>query len=184
MEKSLSKLDYCSIPFIHLAILACHPLTTHRKNPNLLKSRICAKRLLFLVMSLLLLEKPLLFAMSLLLAKRPFPFAMSLLLLEKPLPFVMSLLLAKRLPFLAMSLLHIKEPLPTQCTFCLGLEGLLIEQHFKSFYSNGDLKRNFQRKHLWHHFKGQPIECSHSKYKISLQKTMHLQSHAELVHKT
>lgn len=73
---------------------------------------------------------------------------------------------------------------PTQCIFCLGLEGLPIEQRLKSFHSTGDLKRHFQRKHLRHHPKGQSIECPHPKCKASLKNTMHLQSHAELVHKT
>lgn len=73
---------------------------------------------------------------------------------------------------------------PTQCIFCIGSEGLPTEQRLKSFHSTGDLKRHFQRKHLRHHPKSQPIVCPHPRCKVSLQNTMHLQSHAELVHKT
>jgi len=73
---------------------------------------------------------------------------------------------------------------PTQCIFCLGSEGLPAEVRLKSFHSCGDLKKHFQRKHLRHHPKDQPIECPHPRCKVTLDHTMHLQNHAETVHKT
>ena len=73
---------------------------------------------------------------------------------------------------------------PTQCIFCLGSEALPAEVRLKSFHSRGDLKKHFQRKHLRHHPKDQPIECPHPRCKVTLHNTMHLQNHAETVHKT
>ncbi len=72
----------------------------------------------------------------------------------------------------------------TQCIFCLGSERLPTELRSKSFHSRGDLKRHFWRKHLRHHPDGHPIKCPHPKCTVSLPNTMHLQNHAELVHKT
>ena len=73
---------------------------------------------------------------------------------------------------------------PTQCIFCLGCEGLPTEARLKSFRSHGDLKKHFHRKHLRHHPSGQPIACPHPRCDVDLKSKMHLQNHAELVHKT
>lgn len=73
---------------------------------------------------------------------------------------------------------------PTQCIFCLGQEDLPAATRLRSFHSHGDLKKHFHRKHLRHHPGGQPITCPHPKCHVDLTGTMHLQNHAEVIHKT
>ena len=73
---------------------------------------------------------------------------------------------------------------PTQCIFCLGDEGLSTEKRLWSFHSHGDLKKHFNRKHLRHHPDHQPIACPHPRCEATLTGKMHLQNHAEVVHKT
>lgn len=73
---------------------------------------------------------------------------------------------------------------PTQCIFCLGDEGLSAEKRLWSFHSHGDLKKHFDRKHLRHHPEDQPIVCPHPRCDAILTGKMHLQNHAEVVHKT
>ncbi len=72
---------------------------------------------------------------------------------------------------------------PTQCIFCVGCEGLPTEARLKSFHSHCDLKKHFYRKHLRHHPDGQPIICPHPRCKATLKGKIHLQNHAELMHK-
>ena len=72
----------------------------------------------------------------------------------------------------------------TQCIFCLGNEALPAPNRLKTFASHGDLKKHFHRKHLRHHPEGQPIACPHPRCNVILNGTMHLQNHAEVVHKT
>ncbi len=72
----------------------------------------------------------------------------------------------------------------TQCIFCLGNEHLSVADRLKTFASRGDLKKHFHRKHLRHHANGQPIVCPHPRCDVLLYGTMHLQNHAEVVHKT
>jgi len=73
---------------------------------------------------------------------------------------------------------------PTQCIFCLGQADLPAVKRLRPFSSHGDLKKHFHRKHLRHHPDGQPIACPHPRCHVELGSTMHLQGHAELVHKT
>ena len=84
---------------------------------------------------------------------------------------------------------NMSETLPieckaTQCIFCLGNEDLSAADRLKAFASRGDLKKHFHRKHLRHHPYGQPIACPHPRCDVILNSTMHLQNHAEVVHKT
>ncbi|KAL9579753.1 MAG: hypothetical protein Q9203_006568 [Teloschistes exilis] len=72
----------------------------------------------------------------------------------------------------------------TQCIFCLGNEDLSAAGRLKAFATRGDLKKHFHRKHLRHHRDGQPIACAHPRCDVTLDGAMHLQSHAEVVHKT
>jgi len=72
----------------------------------------------------------------------------------------------------------------TQCIFCLGNEKLPTTDRLKTFASRGDLKKHFHRKHLRHHPDGQPIVCPHPRCDVTLNGTLHLQNHAENVHKT
>ena len=72
----------------------------------------------------------------------------------------------------------------TQCIFCLGNEDLQTADRLKTFASRGDLKKHFHRKHLRHHPDGQPIRCPHPRCDVTMNGTMHLQNHAEVVHKT
>ena len=72
----------------------------------------------------------------------------------------------------------------TQCIFCLGNEYLPAAERMKPFASRGDLKKHFHRKHLRYHPDGQRIACPHPRCDIVLTSTMHLQNHAEKVHKT
>ncbi|KAL8626100.1 hypothetical protein Q9189_008220 [Teloschistes chrysophthalmus] len=72
----------------------------------------------------------------------------------------------------------------TQCIFCLGNEDLSAADRLKAFATRGDLKKHFHRKHLRHHRDGQPIACPHPRCDVTLDGAMHLQSHAEVVHKT
>jgi len=71
-----------------------------------------------------------------------------------------------------------------QCIFCFGNEDLSAADRLKTFASRDDLKKHFHRKHLRHHPDGQPIACPHPRCEATLNGKMHLQSHAELVHKT
>jgi len=73
---------------------------------------------------------------------------------------------------------------PTQCIFCLGDEGLPAEKRLWSFHSHDDLKKHFYRKHLRYHPEDQPIACPYSRCEATLIGEMHLQNHAEAVHKT
>jgi len=73
---------------------------------------------------------------------------------------------------------------PTQCIFCLGNKALPALKRLWSFSSHGDLKRHFHRKHLRHHPDGQSIACPHPRCDIDLNDKMHLQNHAQVVHKT
>lgn len=73
---------------------------------------------------------------------------------------------------------------PAQCIFCLGCEALPTETRLKYFHSRGDLKKHFHRKNLRHHPDGHLIACSHSRCQDILTSKMHLQNHAELIHKT
>ncbi len=73
---------------------------------------------------------------------------------------------------------------PTQCIFCLGNEELSMVNRLWSFSTRGDLKRHFHRKHLRHHPDGQLIACPHPRCNVDLNDKMHLQNHAEVVHKT
>ena len=84
---------------------------------------------------------------------------------------------------------NLSETLPveckaTQCIFCLGNEDLSAPDRLKTFASHGDLKKHFHRKHLRHHPNGQPIACPHPRCEVILNDAMHLQNHAEVVHKT
>lgn len=72
----------------------------------------------------------------------------------------------------------------TQCIFCLGEERLLAVTRLKSFYSRGDLKKHFHRKHLRHHSNSKPIAYPHPRCNVELSDKIHLQNHAALVHKT
>jgi len=72
----------------------------------------------------------------------------------------------------------------TQCIFCLGNEDLSVADRLKTFASRGDLKKHFHRKHLRHHPNSQPIACPHPRCDVILNGTMHLQNHAEKVHRT
>jgi len=72
----------------------------------------------------------------------------------------------------------------TQCIFCLGNEDLSAADRLKTFASRGDLKKHLHRKHLRHHPDGQPIVCPHPRCDVTLNDKMHLQNHAEVVHKT
>ncbi|CAF9942110.1 MAG: hypothetical protein HETSPECPRED_005169 [Heterodermia speciosa] len=72
----------------------------------------------------------------------------------------------------------------TQCIFCLGNEDLSAADRLKTFASRGDLKKHFHRKHLRHHPDGQPIACPHPRCDVILNGGMHLQNHAEVMHKT
>jgi hypothetical protein len=72
----------------------------------------------------------------------------------------------------------------TQCIFCLGNKDLSAVDRLRAFASRGDLKKHFHRKHLRHHPDGQPIVCPHPRCDVTLNCKMHLQSHAEVVHKT
>jgi len=72
----------------------------------------------------------------------------------------------------------------TQCIFCLGSEDLSAADRLRAFASRGDLKKHFHRKHLRHHPDGQPIVCPHPRCNVTLNGKMHLQNHAEVVHKT
>lgn len=76
------------------------------------------------------------------------------------------------------------ECLPTQCIFCLGQTELSLELRVKAFHSPGDLKKHFHRKHLRHYPDGEPITCPHPLCDANLNHKMHLQNHAETVHKT
>ena len=73
---------------------------------------------------------------------------------------------------------------PTQCILCLGDKGLSTEKRLLSFHSHGDMKKHFNRKHLRHHPDHQPIACPHPRCEATLTGKMHLQNHAEVVHKT
>jgi hypothetical protein len=72
----------------------------------------------------------------------------------------------------------------TQCIFCLGNEELSAADRLKTFASRGDLKKHFHRKHLRHHPDHQPIACPHPRCEATLTGKMHLQNHADVVHKT
>ncbi|KAL9580150.1 MAG: hypothetical protein Q9212_004664 [Teloschistes hypoglaucus] len=72
----------------------------------------------------------------------------------------------------------------TQCIFCLGNKDLSAADRLKTFAARGDLKKNFHRKHLRHHPAGQPIACPHPRCDVTLNGTIHLQNHAEVVHRT
>jgi hypothetical protein len=72
----------------------------------------------------------------------------------------------------------------TQCIFCLVNEDLPDADKLKTFASRGDLKRHFHRKHLRHHPDGQSITCPHSRCYPILNDAMHLQNHAEVIHRT
>ena len=72
----------------------------------------------------------------------------------------------------------------TQCIFCLGNEDTSAADRLKTFALRGDLKKHFHRKHLRHHPEGQPIACPHPRCTLMLNGAMHLQNHAEVVHKT
>ena len=84
---------------------------------------------------------------------------------------------------------NLSETLPvecraTQCIFCLGNEDLPAADRLKTFAARGDLKKHFHRKHLRHHPNDQPTACPHPRCNVMLKNTMHLQNHAEVVHKT
>ena len=68
--------------------------------------------------------------------------------------------------------------------FCLGNKELSAADRLKTFASRGDLKKHFHRKHLRHYLDGQPIVCPHPRCDVTLNDKIHLQSHAEVVHKT
>ena len=95
----------------------------------------------------------------------------------------------KNQPDSVSSSLKLSKTLPiecqaTQCIFCLRNEDLSDADRLKNFASRGDLKRHFHRKHLRHHPGGQSIACPHPQCDVILNGAMHLQNHAEVVHKT
>ena len=73
---------------------------------------------------------------------------------------------------------------PTQCIFCLGDTTLSSERRVKEFHSRGTLKRHFRNRHLRYLPDDKPIDCPHPECGITLHNKMHLQNHAEIVHKT
>ena len=84
---------------------------------------------------------------------------------------------------------NLSETLPieckvTQCIFCLKNENLSTLDRLKTFASRDDLKKHFHRKHLRHHRDDQPIPCPHPRCDVILNGPMHLQNHAEVMHKT
>ena len=84
---------------------------------------------------------------------------------------------------------NLSEMLPveckaTQCIFYLGNEDLSAADRLKVFAARGDFKKHFHRKHLRHHPDGQPIACLYPRCDVTLEGAMHLQNHAEVVHKT
>ena len=83
---------------------------------------------------------------------------------------------------------NLSETLPveckaTQCIFCLRNEDLSAPDRLKAFARRDDLKKHFHRKHLRHHPDGQSIACPHPRCDVILNGAMHLQNHAEVVHK-
>ena len=72
----------------------------------------------------------------------------------------------------------------TQCIFYLSNKELSAPNCLKTFASCGDLKKHFHRKYLCHHPDHQPIACPHPSCEATLTGKMHLQNHAEVVHKT
>ena len=72
---------------------------------------------------------------------------------------------------------------PTRCIFCLGQQDLPMVKRKKSFHKPG-LKKHFLRRHLKYLPKDNPVSCPHPSCNEVLQHTMHLQSHAQLIHKT
>lgn len=73
---------------------------------------------------------------------------------------------------------------PTQCIFCLGATKCSMERRVKEFHSRGTLKRHFQNRHLRYLPDDKPVDCPHPRCKVTLNNKMHLQNHAEMVHKT
>lgn len=65
----------------------------------------------------------------------------------------------------------------------LGNEDLPAGDYLKAFAARGDLKKHFHHKHLRHHPHGQPIVCPHPRCDVILNGIMHLQNHAEVMHK-
>ena len=73
---------------------------------------------------------------------------------------------------------------PMQCIFCFGQQDLPMTKRTKSFHKVGDLKKHFHQKHLKFLPKNKSIVCPHPLCHEILEYTMHLQRHAQEVHKT